>query len=116
LGVLDIALVVALAALPAWSLVRAARARAGRVEVRITRAGKLVGAYPLDRDARISIDEDMVVEVQSGRVRVAESDCPKGVCRHAGWFGSPGRAIVCVPNRVVIEVRGAARGYDAESY
>ncbi|MFO7651056.1 MAG: NusG domain II-containing protein [bacterium] len=116
LGVFDAALVVALVALPAWSLLSSARARTGRAEARVTRSGRLVGVYPLDRDARVQLADDVVVEIRDGRVRVAESDCPKGVCRHAGWVSEPGRSIICVPNRVIVELRGVARGYDAESY
>ncbi|MFO7650483.1 MAG: NusG domain II-containing protein [bacterium] len=116
LGVFDAALVVALVALPAWSLLNSARARTGRAEARISRSGRLVGVYPLDRAARVQLADDVVVEIRDGRVRVAESDCPKGVCRHAGWVSSPGRSIICVPNNVVIELVGAPRDYDTESY
>lgn len=116
LGVFDAALVVALVTLPAWSLLSSARSRTGRAEARVTRSGRLVGVYPLDRAARVQLADDVVVEIRDGRVRVAESDCPKGVCRHAGWVSEPGRSIICVPNRVIVELRGVARGYDAESY
>ncbi len=113
-GVLDALLAAVLVALPVRALT--ARRPAGPAAVRITEAGRLVGEYPLDRDARVSLQSGVVVEIRTGAVRVAESDCPKGVCRHAGWVSRPGRAIVCVPNRVAVEITGEPPGVDAESY
>jgi hypothetical protein len=116
LGALDVLLAAALVALPAWTLVRGARRAGERAEARISRAGKLLGVYPLDRDARVDVGDAMTVEIHAGRVRVAESNCPKGICKHSGWVGTPGRSIICVPNKVVIELVGAGGGYDTESY
>lgn len=115
-GVFDAALVAVLVALPAWTLLGRARSDEQRTEARITRAGRLVGVYRLDRDARVPVGDDVVVQISHGRVRVAESDCPRGACRHAGWVSEPGRSIVCLPNKVVIEVVGRPGRVDAESY
>jgi len=120
LTVLDVLLIAALLALPGWALIRAARAAGERPIARIFQNNRLVGTYQLDRDQTIAIGDragpEMSIEVRGGAIRVAESDCPKGVCKHAGWVRTPGRTIVCIPNRVLIEVRGASRDYDAESY
>ena len=81
---------------------------------------RLLGAYQIDRDQVVFIGDqprpDMKIEIKGGAIRVAESSCPKGVCKQAGWIRTPGRSIVCVPNKVLIELRGERRGYDAESY
>lgn len=114
LGVLDAVLVAALLFLPVRTLL--ARRRAEPAAVRITQAGRLVGVYRLDRDARVRLNSGVVIEIRGGAVRVAESDCPKGICRHTGWVRQPGRTIVCVPNRVAVEVTGEPGGIDAESY
>lgn len=116
LGALDVLLAAALVALPAWALLRSARSAGERALIRVVRAGRLVGVYPLDRDARVPVGDDMVIEILGGRVRVAESDCAKGVCKHTGWVGSAGRSIICVPNKVIIQLEGRACEYDAESY
>jgi hypothetical protein len=64
----------------------------------------------------VNVGADVKVAISRGRVRVAESDCPKGVCRHTGWQSRPGRVIVCLPNRVVVRIVGGEPPYDAESY
>jgi hypothetical protein len=120
LSALDVLLVIVLLAVPVWSLAAAHRAAAGRAAAYISHENRLVGVYPLDQDQiiRISHDHsnDVVVEIKAGQVRVAESDCSKGVCKHAGWVKTPGRSIVCLPNRVVVEIRGQNDEYDVESY
>jgi hypothetical protein len=115
----DALLVLVLLAMPGWALWRG-RTRGPAAEVRVVHAGKLVGVYPLNKDRVFSVScdhpDDVKIEINSGRVRVLESDCPKGICRHAGWISAPGRSIVCIPNRLVIELTGEPRGYDVEAY
>lgn len=65
-GVFDAALV----ALPAWTLLGRARSDEQRTEARITRAGRLVGVYRLDRDARVPVGDDVVVQISRGRSRL----------------------------------------------
>ena len=48
----------------------------------------------------------VVIELQPGRVRVAESGCPSQDCVHTGWADSPGEQIICLPNRLVISLSG----------
>ena len=120
LTVLDVLLIAALIALPASALVRSWRAGRQQTEAWVYRGGRLLGVYPLDRQQIVVIGDrarpDMRIEIRDGAVRVAESDCPRRICMQAGWLRTPGRSIVCVPNRVTIELRGRQMGYDAESY
>ncbi|MBN2464658.1 NusG domain II-containing protein [candidate division WOR-3 bacterium] len=120
LTVLDVLLVAALLALPGWALLRSWHAARGPREALVYQDNRLVGVYQLDRDQTILIGDKarphMRVEIRNGAIRVAESDCPKGVCKHAGWVRTPGRSIICVPNRVLIEVKGKSKDYDAEAY
>ena len=120
--VLDALLVAGLVALPVLALVRSLHGTDGRAAAYVYQAGRLIGVYPLSADRTILIGDparpDMKIEIAGGRVRVAESDCPKGVCLHTGWVSRPGRPIVCLPNKVLIEVKGgeAERRFDVESY
>ena len=120
LTVLDLLLIAALLALPGWALVRSWRASGAQPVAHIYQNNRLLGEYQLDRDQTITVGvkarPDMTIEIRNGAIRVAESDCPKGVCKHAGWVRTPGRSIMCVPNRVLIELKGQPRDYDAESY
>ena len=117
---LDVLLIAALVALPGWALIRSARAAGERPIARIFQSNRLLGEYRLDRDQIITIGDkarpDMTIEIKNDAIHVAESDCPKGVCKHAGWIRAPGRTIMCVPNRVLVELRGESKEYDAESY
>ena len=118
--VLDVLLIAALLALPGWALVTSWRAAREQPVAYIYHDNRLLGAYQLDRDQTIVIGDParphMKIEIKGGAIRVAESDCPKGVCKQVGWVRTPGRSIVCVPNKVLIELRGERKGYDAESY
>ena len=120
LTVLDLLLIGALLALPAWALVRSWRAAREQPVAYIYQNNRLLGEYQLDRDQTILVGNqarpDMKIEIKGGAIRVAESDCPKGICKQAGWVRTPGRSIMCVPNRVLIELKGQSKDYDAESY
>jgi len=120
LTVLDVLLIAALLALPGWALVRSWRAAREQPVAYIYQDNRLLGAYQLDREQVILIGDqtrpDMKIEIKGGAIRVAESDCPKGICKQAGWVRTPGRTIICVPNRVLIQLKGEQKGYDAESY
>lgn len=52
------------------------------------------------------------LEVDGGRVRMVDSACPDKLCVRTGWISRPGESIVCLPNRVVIEVVGETEGPD----
>ena len=120
LTVLDLLLIAALLVLPGWALVRSWRASREQPVAYIYQNNRLLGAFQLDREQTILVGDkarpDMKIEIKNGAIRVAESDCPKGICKQAGWVRTPGRTIMCVPNRVLIQLKGEQRGYDAESY
>jgi hypothetical protein len=120
LTVLDVLLIGALLALPGWALVRSWRASREQPVAYIYQNNRLLGAYQLDRNQTILVGDkaspDMKIEIRNGAIRVAESDCPKGICKQAGWVRTPGRTIMCVPNRVLIQLKGQSKDYDAESY
>ena len=64
--------------------------------------GNEVLTFPLERgEARIEINE--------GKARILpmpEKICPKGICSSFGWIERSGEAAVCLPNRLIVEVRG----------
>ena len=47
-----------------------------------------------------------------GAVSVTQSDCPGQDCVHSGAVSRAGQSIVCLPARIVVELVGAADGYD----
>ena len=44
------------------------------------------------------------IEVEPGRIRVREAGCPDQVCVHQGYISDGTVPIVCLPNRLVIEI------------
>ena len=49
----------------------------------------------------------VVIEIKGGRARVTESPCRDKLCVRAGWLERPGDVAVCLPQRVIVEIRGA---------
>ena len=86
-------------------------------EASIFRDGELLFQHlRLDKDQEVVLSNGaMVVEVKEGRIRVKESDCPRRICLHTAWIQHPGETIVCVPNKIVIEIEasGSAPSVDA---
>lgn len=57
-----------------------------------------------------------VVEIDKGRARIKEADCPNQVCVRTGWISQPGQIAVCVPNKFNIAVKGKSNKIDTISY
>ena len=53
-----------------------------------------------------------VIEVERGRIRVAEADCPDQVCVRQGWISNSVVPIACLPHRLVIWLESADSGVD----
>ena len=52
------------------------------------------------------------IEFDRDRVRVSHADCPDQVCVDTGWIEDGTVPIVCLPNRLVIEITGEGDGLD----
>ncbi len=74
-------------------------------EVKVFKENKLIAVGPIDADRLITVGK-MEIEIKNGKVRVLHSDCPKGLCVGFGRISSPGESIVCVANKVLVEVSG----------
>jgi hypothetical protein len=87
-----------------------------RLEIRVTANGKEIMRLPAYEDAdELAVDGyqgESYLEVRDGRVRMVDSACPDKLCVKTGWISSPGESIVCLPNRVVIEVVSGDGGPD----
>lgn len=45
-----------------------------------------------------------VVEVERGRIRVSEADCPDQVCVRQGWISNSVVPVACLPHKLVIRL------------
>jgi hypothetical protein len=48
-----------------------------------------------------------LIEVSGDKIRISEADCSDQVCVRRGWAEDNGETIVCLPHKLVIEVRSA---------
>ena len=47
-----------------------------------------------------------LIEIDDERVRVIEADCPDKLDVKQGYISKTGEVIICVPNKLVIEIKG----------
>lgn len=66
--------------------------------------GKEYGIYPLAADQEIKIAETNTCKIEFGTCRMTEADCPKQICISQGIIQKEGEMMVCLPNRVIIEI------------
>jgi hypothetical protein len=100
----DFALTALLLGLCVWAIGPLSRGLASRSGIaQVFHDGRLVRQVELDHDQCITVaDGRMTLTVKKGRIRIAQSDCPRQTCRHAGWISRPSQTLICAPNRVVI--------------
>lgn len=75
-------------------------------KLRITVSGKEYGVYSLDEDQVIKIGDTNVCEIKDNKVTMISAECPDQLCIHQGPIRLQGETIVCLPNKVVLEVTG----------
>ena len=95
-----------------WS---AASAAYGQKAV-ITVDGQLYGTYSLDENQTIEVGQDghlNKITIKDGQVSMTFSDCSGQDCIQQGKISQTSQSITCLPNRIVIEIRGDSSEYDA---
>ena len=69
--------------------------------------GRVWGEYALHEDRQIEIrngDGYNLLVIENGRAQVAQASCPDGICSSHRPIGHDGESIICLPNKVVIEI------------
>lgn len=64
--------------------------------------------FEIEYEGRIN-----TVQIENGRIRMLEAECPDQTCVHMGWLDSGAMPIVCLPNHLSIEYDGAEDEVDA---
>lgn len=109
----DIVLLIVLVALGlAFSWWSIAGRNAGDTVV-ISVDGAEYGVYPLSEDKEIDIDCDghhNHITIKSATVQMTSSNCKNQVCVDTGVISHNRESIVCLPNRVVVEIRSGNGG------
>ena len=53
------------------------------------------------------------LQAEQGRIRMAEADCPDGICVRQGWVSGNLIPIICLPNNVVVILESSDNNVDA---
>ena len=96
-----------------WSL---AGSIAGE-KVLITADGRDYGVYSLAEDQTIDVTIDghtNHITIKDGTVSMTYSTCKNQVCVNTGAISQTKDAIVCLPNKVVVEIVGSGKGGAAD--
>lgn len=94
------------------------RGRAEASAARIYQDGECIRTIELVRvDAPFSFTVEWeggynLIEVERGRIRVAEADCPDQVCVRQGWISNSVVPIACLPHKLVVQLESAPGGVD----
>ncbi len=110
--VLFVILVAVGLALSAWSF---AAGDSGQKAV-VTVDGKLYGTYSLAEDQTIEITQKNhlnKITIKNGAVQMSYSDCRNQVCVDDGSISRTNQSIVCLPNKVMVEITGKEADLDA---
>ncbi len=70
--------------------------------------GKVFGEYLLNDEQTVNISTEKgnnTVVIKDGKVLVKTADCPDGYCVDHVAVDSVGETIVCLPHRVIIEIK-----------
>ena len=87
---------------------------------RITLDGKIVQEIDLSRVVRpytLTVEGpggfSNTIAVEKGRICVSKAGCPDQICVRQGYISDSTTPIVCLPNRLIIEIVGGGNGLDA---
>lgn len=80
-------------------------------------AEKEVGRFPLMTDRVVQVQGPIgttEVEISQGKARIVKSPCKLKVCIKSGYIQYADRLSACLPNKVVVRIKGQAqRGLDS---
>ena len=70
----------------------------------VTLNGEIFGEYPLYKDAKINVNDTNTIKIENGYVYMENASCPDHLCVHQGKAKDSSKKIVCLPNKVTVEV------------
>lgn len=87
-------------------------------QVNIVQDGKVLYTFNLavTQDQILEIEYEgriNTVQIEDGRIRMLEAECPDKTCVHMGWLDSKAMPIVCLPNHLSIEFADSEDDVDA---
>lgn len=81
-------------------------------EVIVYLDGKEYGRYPLRQEKVIEIRQEdgnyNAVQIKDGKADMLDASCPDGICVKHYSISKRGENIVCLPNKIVVEIKNGA--------
>lgn len=71
--------------------------------------GELYERVNVNEQKTVTIETDIgknVIQIDHGKVTMTEADCPDKVCLNTGTIEKVNRSIVCLPNKVHVQITG----------
>jgi len=81
----------------------------------ITIDGKVFGTYSLLEDRTINTGTGNIIAIKDGYVYMKSSTCHSKECVHQGKINQASQSIVCLPHKLIIEIKGDDNDYDTIS-
>ena len=86
--------------------------------VEITDYQNKIYHYPLTENCTVCIPGPVgftEIRIENRRVGVKKASCPLKTCKHMGFINREGDVIICIPNRVLIQITGNQNDLDGFS-
>lgn len=78
--------------------------------LRVKVKNKRVFLYPLNIDRELkfhgSIGTTRVI-IKNGAAKIQKAPCPLKLCEKRGWISNQGEQIICIPNKIMLEIEGS---------
>ncbi len=73
--------------------------------VAVSQNGKPIAEYDLSADGEYSLaDGGNILVIEGGEAYIRSADCPDGLCVAIGRISMAGERIVCLPNKIIVEI------------
>ena len=106
----DLILIICLALASAVMLIGITLFSKDGATVVISVDGKTVKSFPLDTDTTYNIGgfhgSTNILEIKDGKAHLTDASCPDKLCVNMGYISKEGQSIICLPNKVVVEIKG----------
>lgn len=83
----------------------------------VSHNGDVIAEISLDVSGEYAFPQvgGMVFTAGNGAVSVTESSCGDKTCMRTGKISRRGEAIICVPNKVIVEIKGSTKESDVDA-
>ena len=108
----DIILIIILIAAGIAATLAFSGAESSGDRVIVTVDGSKYGSYDLHKDQTIKLDTGNTIRIENGKVFMKKSTCHGQDCVKKGKISHSPDSIICLPHKVVVEIKGKTNDYD----